>query len=116
MQYPRDGRTAYALDPLKLERQIDAAQAEGDGLVAIVHSHPDHPSYFSATDRAAAAPFGTPSWPDAAQIVVSVFAGEVRDLKAFGWDPEAEDWRERPVLGLPPLPGPPPGAKILGDV
>lgn len=114
--FPRDGRTAYVLDPLRLERRVEAAQAEGLSLLAIVHSHPDHPSYFSATDRAAAAPFGFPSWPLAAQIVVSVFAGEVRDLKAFSWDPDREDWVEREIAGAPELPGPPPGARIFGEV
>lgn len=113
-RYPRDARTAYALDPLKLQRLLDAAEAEGIGLLALCHSHPEHPSYFSATDRAAAAPFGTPTFPNASQIVVSVFGGEVRDLKAFHWD--GQDWIERPVEGLPALPGPPPGAHVYGEV
>ena len=112
--YPRDGKTAYALDPLKLQRALDAAEAAGETLLAIAHSHPQHPAYFSATDRAAAAPFGAPTFPAASQIVVSVFDGVVRDLKAFAWD--GADWIEQPVSGPPPLPGPPPGARILGEV
>lgn len=115
-RYPRDARTAYALDPLKLQRLVDAAEAEGKVLIALYHSHPDHPSYFSATDRAAAAPFGLPSFPDASQLVVSVFNAEVRDLKAFHWDPIKSDWIERPIEGAPPLPGPPPGARPYGEV
>ena len=112
--FPRDARTAYAMDPLKLERMVDQAVARGEALIAILHSHPDHPSYFSATDRAAAAPFGLPTYPDAWQGVISVFEGEVCDLKAFVWD--GADWAERPLDGLPPLPGPPPGARIYGEV
>lgn len=115
-RYPRDARTAYAMDPLRLQRVVDAAEARGEALIAIVHSHPQHPSYFSATDRAAAAPFGLPSFPGAAQIVVSVYDREIRDLRAFSWDAEAEDWPERPIRGLPELPGPPPGATIYGEV
>ena len=116
IQFPRDGRVSYVLNSLKLERQVETARASGEDLLAIVHSHPDHPSYLSATDRAAAAPFGSPSWPDAAQIVVSVFGGEVRDLKAFGWDPAASEWIELEVMGVPELPGPPAGAVIYGEV
>ena len=115
-RYPRDGRTAYAMDPLKLERLVDTSQARGLALLAIVHSHPQHASYFSATDRAAAAPFGLPTYAGAAQIVVSVFEAEVRDCKAFAWDGLAEVWSERELSGLPRLPGPPAGAPLSGDV
>lgn len=112
--YPRDARTAYAMDPLRLQRLLDAAEAQGEALLAIVHSHPGHPAYLSATDIAAAAPFGQPTFPDAAQLVVSVFDGRVVEAKAFFFDGEA--WAEHPVSGLPALPGPPPGAKRLGEV
>lgn len=111
--HPRDARTAYAMNPLKLQRLVDSEEAAGGALVAIAHSHPQHPSYFSDTDKRAAAPFGLPSFPDATQLVVSVFDGEVRDLKGFSWDGEA--WLERPLAGLPALPGPPEGATILGE-
>lgn len=115
-RYPRDARTAYAMDPLKLQRLVDAAAERGEALLAIAHSHPEHASYFSATDRAAAAPFGSPTWPEAAQLVVSVFGGEVRDLKGFRWDEGAQDWPEIPLDGVPRLPGPPPGTLSTGDV
>jgi proteasome lid subunit RPN8/RPN11 len=113
MAYPRDARTAYAMDPLKLQRLIDAAEAQGEALLAIVHSHPGHPAYLSATDIAAATPFGLPTFPDAAQVVVAVFEREIAEVKAFWHDGEA--WVERPVSGLPTLPGPPAGAKRLGE-
>jgi proteasome lid subunit RPN8/RPN11 len=112
--HPRDGRTAYAMHPLKLQRLVDAVQAAGGTLDAICHSHPQHPSYFSDTDRRAAAPFGLPTYPTAVQVVVSVFNGEVRDLKGFTW--RDDDWHETAVHGVPELPGPPPGAAPLGDV
>lgn len=113
--HPRDARTAYAMDSLRLSRLLREIESRGEVLIAVVHSHPQHPSYFSATDRAAASsPFGGPTWPDAAQLVVSVYDREPRELRAFAWD--GADWVERPLGGLPPLPGPPPGARILGDV
>lgn len=112
--YPRDGRTAYAMNPLKLQRLVDR-EAEGGGtLIAVCHSHPQHPSYFSATDRQAASPFGTPTWPEALQIVVSVYDGVVRDIKAFAW--WKEDWKERAVDSAATLLGPPPGAAPLVDL
>lgn len=117
-RYPRDARTAYALDPLRLQRLVDQAEAQGGALLAIAHSHPEHPAYLSATDRAAAAPFGAPTFPAAAQVVVSVYGGQVVQLRAFRWAGEGElgTWEEVPVRGLPVLPGPPPGAREHGEV
>ncbi|MCB9680334.1 MAG: Mov34/MPN/PAD-1 family protein [Alphaproteobacteria bacterium] len=112
--HPRDARTAYVMHPLQLQRLVDRVQGAGEALLAVVHSHPQHPSYLSATDRAAAAPFGPPTFPDAAQVVVSVYDAEVRDVKAWRWD--GQDWQEVAISGLPELPGPPPGARPLGEV
>lgn len=112
--YPRDARTAYAMDPLRLDRMLRDAESRGEALIAVVHSHPQHPAYFSATDRVAAAPFGAPSFPEAAQLVVSVHDRVVRELRAFAWD--GADWVERRLGGVPALPGPVPGARILGDL
>lgn len=107
--FPRDARTAYAMDALKLSRLLDGP----DALIAVVHSHPEHPSYFSETDRRAAAPFGEPTFPLAAQIVVSVYGGVAREVKGFRWD--GASWEEIDVAG-PVLPGLPEGAVIRGDV
>ncbi|HND00102.1 MAG TPA: Mov34/MPN/PAD-1 family protein, partial [Myxococcota bacterium] len=38
--FPRDARTAYAMDALRLGRTVDAALARGEQLLAILHSHP----------------------------------------------------------------------------
>jgi proteasome lid subunit RPN8/RPN11 len=112
--WPRDARTSFSMHALQLQRRIDEAEAGGGRLWAVVHSHPQHPSYFSETDRRAAAPFGAPTFPDAVQVVVSVYDGEVREVRGFVWD--GADWPEVALGGLPPLPGRPPGARILGDV
>src|SRR5262245_31477691 len=63
VENPRDARTAYELDPLEMLRVIDAKDSAGHALAAIYHSHPDHESYFSETDSAAAAPDGEPMYP-----------------------------------------------------
>jgi proteasome lid subunit RPN8/RPN11 len=82
---PRDARTAYCFDAAEMLRVLAQKEKAGAALHAIYHSHPDHASYFSETDSAAAAPFGEPSYPGAAHLVFSVRGGKVADLKAFGW-------------------------------
>jgi proteasome lid subunit RPN8/RPN11 len=64
---------------------------------AIYHSHPQHAAYFSAEDKMQATVWDEPSYPDAAQIVVSVIDGTVRDAKAFRWDAAAADFVEVPL-------------------
>lgn len=126
--YPRDGRTAFAFDALKLERHVDALKEQGRGLVAVVHSHPTYPAYFSQTDRQAAAPFGFPTWEGAWHLVISVYgaspedaaknsgsAQDIRDLKGFFWNDTLEEFEEGILTGVPPLPGPLPGAVPLGE-
>lgn len=90
--YPRDARTAYNFNALKLERTLEAAAAEGRSLAVIFHSHPEHGAYFSETDRAAACPMGTPTYPRAAQIVYSVIDAQSGDSAAFRWDAAAGDF------------------------
>lgn len=128
IRYPRDGRTAFAFDPLKLERRIDALKEGGQVLVAVVHSHPTYPAYFSRTDRQSAAPFGFPTWDGAWHLVISVYgaspdaaaknsrgAPEIRDLKGFFWNDTLEEFEEGSLFGVPPLPGSLPGALPLGE-
>jgi proteasome lid subunit RPN8/RPN11 len=95
-QYPRTARTAYAGHPQDLRLALDAADAPGCALLAFYHSHPDHDSYFSAEDVAQATPFGEPSYPDALQLVVSVYDREIRVIKAFAWSPPEETFVETP--------------------
>ena len=84
-RYPRTARTAYTGDPRDLQPALAAAAAPGNRLAAFYHSHPDHDAYFSEEDLAQATPFGEPSYPEAVQVVVSVYRGKVRDTRAFAW-------------------------------
>ncbi len=84
-RYPRAAATAYAGHPEDLKVGLEAAEESGHRLLAFYHSHPDHDAYFSDEDVAQATPFGEPSYPDAAWIVVSVYDRKVRDIKAFCW-------------------------------
>lgn len=92
--FPRDARTAYTMDPGALEAVLEQAERSGLSLKAFYHSHPDHDAYFSDEDRACAAPFGEPTYPDAAQVVVSVRNGEVAGMAVYAWSTQAGDFVE----------------------
>lgn len=116
VSFPRDGHTAYVMDPLQVQNLVDDAEARGDNLLAIFHSHPQHPAYFSVTDQRAAMPFGMPTFPLTWQVVLSVYNAQVVEVKGFYWEETSASWKEGVVGGLPDLPGSPPGAEIFGDI
>jgi len=92
--YPRTAVIAYAMDPKELELVIDNAARNGAKLKAFYHSHPDHEAYFSAEDKAFASPFGEPTFPNTAQIVVSIFHRDVKRMAAFAWSDDQGDFVE----------------------
>jgi proteasome lid subunit RPN8/RPN11 len=95
--FPRDATIAYSMDEMELESRIVEAQKIGFRLKAFYHSHPKHEAYFSAEDRDGATPFGEPTYPDAVQIVVSVFDKAIKDIKAFAWSDDKKDFVELPI-------------------
>ena len=95
--YPRTAAIAYAMDPRELESILDEASRTGAKLKAFYHSHPDHDAYFSAEDKAFATPFGEPTFPEAAQIVVSIYQRAVNAIKAFAWSDDVKDFLELPI-------------------
>ena len=95
--YPRTAAIAYAVDPLELESVIRQSEKKGQTLKAFYHSHPDHDAYFSDEDKAFASPFGEPTYPDAAQIVVAVYNRAVKVIRAFAWSDEKNDFVEVPI-------------------
>ena len=95
--YPRTAEIAYAMDPKELERIIDNAALNGAKLKAFYHSHPDHNAYFSEEDKAFASPFGEPIFPETAQIVISVYRREIRDMRSYIWSEEEKDFIEAVV-------------------
>jgi len=96
--HPRDARTAYQIDTGEWQRVVAEQENSGRLLRAIYHSHPDHDSYFSETDSAAAAPWGEPSFPGVAFLVFSVRQGKVVDLKAFDWSDSAGKFVETRIV------------------
>ncbi|MGH7927795.1 MAG: Mov34/MPN/PAD-1 family protein [Candidatus Binatia bacterium] len=95
--YPRTAVIAYAMDPKELEQAMAEAESAGARLKAFYHSHPNHDAYFSDEDKAFASPFGEPTFPGAAQIVVSIYDSSVRRICAYEWSQAANDFIEVPV-------------------
>jgi proteasome lid subunit RPN8/RPN11 len=90
--HPRTAAIAYNMDVKVLDSLLLEASKIGFALKAIYHSHPNHDAYFSPEDRAAATPFGEPTYPDAVQIVVSIYDRVVKNIVAFAWSDARQDF------------------------
>lgn len=84
--FKRDARTGYFVDPKEVFDLVRDTEKEGLKILALYHSHPEHESYFSSEDHAAAVMFDEPVYPGAAYIVISVFDGKVKEAVIFSWD------------------------------
>jgi proteasome lid subunit RPN8/RPN11 len=84
--FPRTSRTAYFFDPKEWLAVSEQAEREGVRIECIFHSHADVGAYFSAEDRAMAAPEGQPLLPGTSYLVVAVDAGRVTAAKLFWWE------------------------------
>ncbi|HEX7408383.1 MAG TPA: Mov34/MPN/PAD-1 family protein [Candidatus Binatia bacterium] len=97
VQFPRTARIAYTMGAEAAPILIAAERGELR-LRAFYHSHPEHDAYFSAEDhKQALGGWDEPSYPDAAQIVMSVRNREIPAIKAFAWDASARDFVEIPL-------------------
>ncbi len=90
--HPRNATIAYAMDENELQSAILEANKIGFRLKAFYHSHPNHDPYFSTEDRQGATPFGEPTYPEAAQIVISIYGRVVKQICAFIWSDEKKDF------------------------
>lgn len=97
LTYPRTAEIAYAMDPLELDQMIRQGESNGQRLKAFYHSHPNHDAYFSAEDKAFASPFGEPTYPETAQIVISIYNRVVKIIRAFAWSEADKDFVEIPI-------------------
>lgn len=97
-RYPREAKTAYAIDPKEMERIEKDAQEKSQKIICIFHSHPEHGVYFSAEDKGMAAPWGEPLFPELSYLVVSVYSGVVKNSSEFYWDNVTNDFSERKIL------------------
>jgi proteasome lid subunit RPN8/RPN11 len=99
---PRDAKIAYAMDPKELMAIVETTERAGGELKAFYHSHPDHDAYFSEEDKAGATPLGEPTYPDSAQIVISIYNRTVKQMRAYAWDEQGKDFVEVPLKKIAP--------------
>jgi proteasome lid subunit RPN8/RPN11 len=83
--FPRTARTAYFFDPREWMAVSEEADRNGETVACVFHSHADVGAYFSAEDRAMAAPDGEPVIPGVTYLVVAVDDGRATDAKLFWW-------------------------------
>ena len=95
--YPRDATIAYAMDLKELESILHEAGTTGAKIKAFYHSHPNHEAYFSQEDKAFATPFGEPTFPESAHIVISIYDRAVKRISAYAWAQEKKDFVEIPL-------------------
>jgi len=98
--YSRNATIAYAMDPKELEFIIHEAEIAGAKIKAFYHSHPGHEAYFSEEDKAFATPFGEPTYPDNAQIVISIYDRVVKQISAYAWEQDQEDFVEIALIKI----------------
>lgn len=66
----------YDLDPESFKEADEWARAGGMEILGIYHSHPDHPSLPSETDRQRA-------WPEWVYMIFSINGGKYNDARAW---------------------------------
>jgi [CysO sulfur-carrier protein]-S-L-cysteine hydrolase len=97
----RTGADGYVMDPARVMAALSAAEAEGGGLRAIVHSHPDVGAYFSKEDRDMALAGGrSPLWPGVDYLVISCRRGVCDDARLYRWDESRADFLELQLPGI----------------
>ena len=98
-----DARHAFWIDERELLDSLREAEAAGEALRGIYHSHVDGDAYLSHTDvDCALGPDGLPLYPGVSQLVVSVWDDGVRDLACFDWDDVARTFIGRGVRKVDP--------------
>ncbi|HEX9880802.1 MAG TPA: Mov34/MPN/PAD-1 family protein [Candidatus Binatia bacterium] len=100
LTYPRDATIAYAMDFKELDAILKQADESRSAVKAFYHSHPGHGAYFSAEDKGFACPFGEPTYPETAQIVISIYDRVVKEICAYAWSPREKDFVQIPLVPL----------------
>jgi proteasome lid subunit RPN8/RPN11 len=99
-RYPRTSRDGYNIDSRDMFKILRGAEALGEEIKVIYHSHVDAGAYFSSEDKGAATWDGEPTYPDVAYIVISVVAGTPESANLYHWKADQRDFEGR-ALGLP---------------
>jgi proteasome lid subunit RPN8/RPN11 len=101
--YPRDGTQAYYMSEVDYLRALQDAEARGESVTAVYHSHVDAGVYLSEMDQDFLEKVLFP-FPEAAQIVLAVGPSNVNRVLAAGIferDPRTGQLRGRPLVALP---------------
>lgn len=100
--YPCDGRVAFHIDPLEYAHIEEEANALGEHITAVYHSHVGARAYFSSVDLGFASQPDFP-FPSADHIVVAVVDGVVRreERALYRRSPGAGAFRGHPLRELP---------------
>jgi len=80
----------YEIDPLDWIR-VDRALANGEEVIGIYHSHPDHPSRPSEFDREHAHPFMS-------YLIVAVHDGEIESARSWELDDQTRAFNEERIV------------------
>jgi proteasome lid subunit RPN8/RPN11 len=83
-------RRRFLVSPREYQQAEARARQFGAELVGFYHSHPDHPARPSQYDLDHA-------WPNLSYVIVSVQAGEPRDLTSWRLRPDRSQFDEERV-------------------
>jgi proteasome lid subunit RPN8/RPN11 len=95
MRFPRDNRTGFWMSEGDAQRAQEEADAAGERVTAVYHSHVDVDAYLSEVDLEYAEP-GV--FPEAAQIVIAVSEGQVKRVAIFQRAQPGGSFRGHPVV------------------
>ncbi len=96
VRFPRTSRTAYTFEPRERLGVLMEAEARGELVACVFHSHVEGNAEFSDEDRQQAAPDGQPLLPGVSYLVMAVQAGRVSDARIFWWG--CGEFQECPVF------------------
>jgi proteasome lid subunit RPN8/RPN11 len=86
LEYPRTSRDWFAPNEAKLGRYVREAEARGEQWLALFHSHINCGAYFSAEDKAYAAPDGQAVYPELFQTVIEAQPHGIVEARTFRWN------------------------------
>ncbi len=80
----------FLIDPMAYQLAEDKADANGQSIISIVHSHPDHPDQPSEFDRLHA-------WPGVSYIIIAVFSGQVRSYRSWQLSDDRSEFHQEAI-------------------
>jgi proteasome lid subunit RPN8/RPN11 len=95
VRFPRDNRSGFWMSEVDSQRALEEAEAGGQRVTAVYHSHVDVDAYLSELDLEYAEP-GV--FPDAAQLVIAVSEGGVKRVAIFQRAAAGQPFGGHPVV------------------